>query len=424
LSVSTVLLKRRALATAGALARHVPADRAQLFAFVASPAVRSDPWALYRRLHRNGPIRPTAGQAWLVASHAGVLQVLRHPGTSVDESLGRGQPPSDDGPFATLVGRSLLFTDPPDHARLRRLVARAFSPRTVETLRPRVEALVDGTLARLRPAGSADLMAELALPLPVTVICELLGVPEAERPRFLAWARHLGPRLDLSLFREPAVERRGDEAAVELAAFLDELVADPARRDPGGLLAALVSVEADGDRLDRAEVVRLCALLLVAGFETTTNLIGNGLYALLRHLDQLRRVRDGDADPEIAVEELLRYEGPVQFTQRVLMDDVELDGHEIPARTLVALLVGAANRDPAVFRDPDRLDVGRDPNPHLAFSGGIHHCLGAALARLEASITIPAVLRALPELRLAARPSWRDTFVLRGLSALPLAWRT
>jgi cytochrome P450 len=420
----TATLKRQALAGAGLVAGRVPVDSAQLFAFMASPAVRANPWPLYRRLHQRGPVRPGPYDAWLVASHAGVKQVLRHPAASVDEWLAVGLTGTrPTGPFSALMGRSLLWTDPPDHARLRQLVSRAFTPRRVDALRPRVESLIDDALARLRPLGSADLLAELAYPLPVAVICELLGMPGGERPRLLRWARHLAPRLDLSPFRDPEQNRLGDQAAVELAAFLDELIDDPSRRSPDGLLSALVAVEEAGDRLELAEVVSLCALLLVAGFETTANLVGNGLLALLRHPDQLARVRDGTVDPAVAVEELLRYEGPVQFTQRVLLEDLDVGGQHVPSRTLVALLIGAANRDPSVFADPDRLDVGRQPNPHLAFSSGIHHCLGAALARLEAAVTIPAVLRSLPGLRLAARPRCRDTFVLRGLRSLPVAWR-
>lgn len=422
----TMTMKQRALAGAGAVARYVPRDDVQLFAFVASARVRSDPWRLYQRLHRNGPVRPVPYEGiWLVGSHASVVQVLRHTTTSVDESLAAGQEAVDrTSPFSELMGRTLLFTDPPDHARLRRLVARAFTPKTVDALRPRVESLVEGMVHRLRPAGSADLLAEIALPLPVAVICDLLGVPEVERPRMLRWARHLAPRLDISVFRDAEKERLGDEAALGLVAFLEELATDPSRRDPDGLLAALVAVEEDGDRLDRDEVVALCGLLLVAGFETTTNLVGNGLYALLRHPEQLARLRDGEVDPSTAVEELLRYDGPVQFSQRVLLEHVELDGQRIPERTLVALLIGAANRDPAVFPHPDVLDLGRDPNPHLAFSTGVHHCLGAALARLEAAVTITTLLSTLPDLRLAARPRWRNTFVLRGLTSLPVRWRS
>lgn len=421
------MMKRKALSSAGAVARYVPRDNAQLFAFIANSKVRSQPWALYQRLHARGPVRPIRYEGvWLVGSHAGVTAVLRHPTTSVDESLATGMQGSFDrtGPFTVLMERTLLFTDPPDHARLRRLVARAFTPRTMERLQPWVEALVDQRLARLRPSGSADLLAELALPMPVEVICELLGIPEAERGPILGWARDIAPRLDISLFRDEGKERRGDAAATALAAFLGEIVADPGRRDPEGLLAALVAVEEAGDRLDRDEVVALGALLLVAGFETTANVIANGLLALLRAPEQLARVRDGAVAPATAAEELLRFAGPVQFTQRVLLEDLELDGQRIPERTLIALLVGAANRDPLVFTEPDRLDVGRDPNPHLSFSSGIHHCLGAALARMEIAVAVPRILQALPDLRLAATPRWRDTFVLRGLTALPVAWRT
>jgi cytochrome P450 len=425
MATSTAALKRRALAATGSAARHIPGDRAQLFAFMASPAVRADPWAFYRRLHERGPVRPGPYDTWMVASHAGVSHVLRQAATSVDERLARRQHQVDrSGPFMSVVGRSLLFTDPPDHARLRRLVSHTFTPRRIETLRPRIETLVRDMLTHLRPAGSADLLAELAVPLPVAVICELLGVPETERHRMLRWARHLGPRLDISFFLDPERTRLGDRAAAETAAFLDELLTYPSRRHDNGLLAALAAVEHDGDRLDRAEVVALGVLLLVAGFETTANLVGNGLLALFDHPDQLALVRDAEVDPPGAVEELLRYDGPVQFTQRVLLEDLTLDGHQIPARTLVALFVSAANRDPSVFTEPDRLDVTRHPNLHVAFSSGIHHCLGAALARLEATITIPAVLQSLPNLRLAARPRWRDTFVLRGLRSLPVTWRT
>lgn len=415
-------LKHGALALVGRAAAKVPSDRAQLFAFMASPTVRAHPWALYQRLHGRGPIRPTGyAGSWLVASHAGVSQVLRAPHVSVDEAV--AFPGLDQSsPFSRLILRSMLFQDPPDHTRLRRLVARAFTPRTVEQLRPRVEELVDARLAALRPAGTADLLQELALPLPVAVICELLGVPERERSRFLRWAQHLAPRLDIDLFRDEERNRLGDAAAAELTTFLSELVEHADRRDPDGLLSALVALEDDGDQLSRDEIVSMAALLLVAGFETTTNLIGNGLVALLDAPEQLVRLRDGEVDASVAVDELLRFAGPVQFAQRILTEDVELAGHDIPARTLVALLVGAANRDPLVFDEPDRLDVGRRPNPHLSFSAGIHHCLGAALAKLEAEIAMPAILRQLPDLRTTAPLEWRPTFVLRGLLRLPVAW--
>jgi cytochrome P450 len=314
-------IKRTAVAAVGRVAARVPHDGAQLFAFVASPSVRTNPWPLYARLHDRGAVRPTRyGGVWLVASHAGIDRLVRSPLTSVDESRAIGMPPIDHrGAFSQLMARALLFIDTPDHTRLRRLVARAFTPRTVDALRPRVETLVDESLARLRPAGHGDLIAELALPLPVAVICELLGVPERERARFVAWGRHLGPRLDIDLFRDDERNRLGDQAAAELSTFLNELIDDAGRRDPDALLSQLVAVEEDGDRLGRDEVVALAVLLLVAGFETTTNLIGNGVLALLQHPDQLARVRDGEVDAATAVDELLRFAGPVQFAQRVLL---------------------------------------------------------------------------------------------------------
>ena len=417
-------IKSGALAAVGRVASYVPVDSVQLFSFISSPSVRAEPWRLYRRLHASGGVIDTRFQVTVLASHTGAWDLLRHPETSVQERLAEGIdfPDEPSGDFERLIGRTLLFIDPPDHARLRRLVSRAFTPRTVEALRPRVEAMVDDLLAPVRSAGRAEMMQTLALPLPVAVICELLGVLEADRPQFVAWARDLAPRLDVSLFRDEAKQRRGDEAAAGLERFLGALVDDPDRRVPGALIDSLVAVEESDDRLTRDEVIALAVLLLGAGFETTTNLIGNGLLALLDNPEQLARVRDDQVDPAVMVDELLRYDGPVQFTQRVPLVDVEAGGRVFPARRLIAVLLGAANRDPAAFDDPDRLDVGRQSNPHLSFSSGIHHCIGASLARLEAGVAIPAVVRALPELRLDGRPRRRNTFVLRGLDTLPVAW--
>jgi cytochrome P450 len=321
------------------------------------------------------------------------------------------------------MDRSLLFTDPPDHTRLRRLVSRAFTPKTVDRLREPVEAMVADRLAQLRPRGQADLIADFALPFPVAVICELLGLPQSEREAFTAWGRAVAPRLDIDLFRDDEVDRAGDEAATAMVRYFDDLLDHPERCDPEGLIPALVAAQDDDERMDRLEVIALCGLLLVAGFETTTNLIGNGIHSLLQQPDQLAAWRDDRVDPALAVDELLRHDGPVQFTQRVLLEDYELDGHLMESRSLVALLVGAGNRDPKVFDDPDRLDLSRRPNPHLSFSSGIHYCLGAALARLEAELAVPAILRALLQLELDGRPQRRQTFVLRGFTELPIRWR-
>jgi cytochrome P450 len=418
-------LKQRALATVGSVARHVPHDGAQIFAFVASPRVRSHPWALYQRLHRRGPIREGPYGIRIVASHAGITSVLRDAPTSVDETQAEGLSGTGEereSEFGKLIEKTLLFTDPPDHSRLRRLVSRSFTPRTVERLREPVAELVAKRLAELRARGRADLITDFALPFPVEVICELLGLPTSERDRFIAWGRALAPRFDIDLFRGEEVNRLGNEAAGAMVAYFDDLLDHPERCDHEGLVPALVAAQDDDDRLDRMEVIALCVLLLIAGFETTTNLIGNGIHSLLQHPDQLSAWRDDRVDPALAVDELLRHDGPVQFTQRVLLDDFELAGHILPARSLAALLVGAGNRDPKVFADPDRLDLSRSPNPHLAFSTGIHHCLGAALARLEAELAIPALLRELPDLALDGKPLWRQTFVLRGATSLPIRW--
>jgi unspecific monooxygenase len=418
-------LKQRALASVGNVVRHVPHDGAQIFSFVASPKVRTDPWALYQRLHRRGPVRKGPYGLWLVASHAGITSILRDAPTTVDESQAEGIPGNTgdkETPFGKLIDKTLLFTDPPDHSRLRRLVSRSFTPRTVTRLREPVAELVAKQLAELRPRGRADLIADFALPLPVAVICELLGLPQSERERFMAWGRALAPRFDIDLFRSEEVNRLGDEAATAMVEYFDDLLDHPERCDPEGLVPALVTAQDDDDRLDRMEVIALCGLLLLAGFETTTNLIGNGVHSLLQQPDQLAAWRDDRVDPALAVDELLRHDGPVQFTQRVLLDDVELEGNAMTSKSLIALLIGAGNRDPKVFDDPDRLDLARNPNPHLSFSTGIHHCLGAALARLEAELAVPALLRELPGLELAARPTWRQTFVLRGFTELPIRW--
>jgi len=416
-------LKQRALATVGNVVRYVPHDGAQMFSFVASPKVRTEPWTLYQRFHRRGTVRQGPYGLWLVASHAGITSVLRDASTTVDESRAEGFGGGDTHTeFGKLISKTLLFTDPPDHSRLRRLVSRSFTPRTVERLRTPVAELVAKQLAELRPRGRADLIADFALPLPVAVICELLGLPPSQRDQFIAWGRDLAPRFDIDLFRDDEVNRRGDAAAAALVAYFDDVLDHPERCDPEGLVPALIAARDDDDRLDRMQVIALCALLLLAGFETTTNLIGNGVQSLLQAPDQLAAWRDDRVDPALAVDELLRHDGPVQFTQRVLLEDFELEGHVMPAFSLIALLIGAGNRDPKVFEDPDHLDLSRSPNPHLSFSTGIHHCLGAALARLEAELAVPALLRELPGLELDGKPRWRETFVLRGCTELPIRW--
>lgn len=411
------------MAATGAAARYIPVQQAQLFSFVASARTRARPWPLYRRLHRRGAVIQTPYMGtWVVGSHRGITELLRSPSTSVIESKAEGLPPARQSDFGDLMSSTLLFTDPPDHTRLRKLVSRAFTPRRTEQMRTAVEAIADELIADLRPAGSADLMSQFAIPFPLRVICELLGIPPAERSHFVHIAARLAPRLDVSLWRDSEMEQRADQAAIELRNHLYELISTPGRRDPDGLLSALTEVHEDGDSLSADEIVAMCALLLMAGFETTSNLIGNSIVALASLPEQRLRLANSEGASERAVEELLRFAGPVQLAQRVTLEDTCVEGKQIPARRLVILLLAAGNRDPRVFDLPDSIDLDRDPNPHLAFSAGAHYCLGAALARLEASVALPALYRALPGLRPIGKPRWRGSFVLRGLSSLPVAW--
>jgi cytochrome P450 len=402
--------------------RRLPSADAQVLALVAGPQVRADPWAVYRRLRETRPVYRSRLGAWIVASHAGVAAVLRHPAVSVDESRSKGSDNPTPDAFSGLLNRTMLFRDPPDHDRLRRLVSRAFTPRRIEELRPRVEALTARRLDALASRGGADLLADLAYPLTVDVICELLGIPSGARAHFPTWAVALAARMDIEAVRTPHIEQQGNIAATEFAAFIDGLITDPRRRVRGGLIDSLVAAEEEGERLTHDEVISTCALLVFAGHETTANLLGNGVLTLLRHPDQLRELRAGNVSMSSAVEELLRYDGPVQFTQRIALADLDIDGHTIPAGEVVALLIGSANRDEAVFADAQCLDLARDPNPHLALSFGIHACLGAALARMEVAVVLAQLIERCSELRLAGRPRWRDTFVVRGLRSLPITW--
>jgi cytochrome P450 len=317
----------------------------------------------------------------------------------------------------------MLFRDPPDHIRLRALVSKAFTPRVVETLRPRVQAITDRLLYRVAGAGRMDVIEDLAYPLPVTVISELLGVPVGDNDLVKGWSRDVARALDaIALPVGPDVIERGRHASDEMTAYFRSLLEERRRRPGPDLLSGLVEAEEAGDRLTEMELLATCILLYVAGHETTVNLIGNGVLALLRHPAEWRRLRDGPALLPGAVEELLRYDGPVQRTGRMAARDAEISGVAIPAGTLVLGLVGAANRDPAQFVEPDRLDVTRDEPRHLAFGSGIHYCLGAPLARLEAQVAIGTVLRRFPGLALdVERPAWRPSSTLRGLEALPVA---
>lgn len=383
-----------------------------------SPAFRANPYPFYEMLRAFAPIfywEPWG--MWFLTAYEDCHALLR------DDRFGHlplsvaAAPPSQRALWQ-MQTNWLLTMNPPDHTRLRGLVQKAFTPRAVAQLRDTVQRLTDDLLDRMADKGQVDVIADLAHPLPVAVICAMLGVPVADQGRFDGWSAALVRSLDLT--DDPAVYNRASVAAAEMTAYFDGLLAERRAQPRADILSALVAAEEAGDRLTTEELFGTCALLLVAGHETTVNLIGNGTLALLRHPDQWQRLRDEPGLAGSAVEELLRYDSPVQLTSRAALGDVTYKGHHFPRGTFVTFLLGAANHDPAVFADPARLDLGRANNRHLAFGGGIHYCLGAPLARLEGEIALGTLARRLPKLALAGGPPvYRDNVALRGLEALP-----
>jgi pimeloyl-[acyl-carrier protein] synthase len=381
-------------------------------------AVMADPYPYYRRMREEDPVHwNDTVRAWFLTRHADVVELLRDDRFSADRTRSeRFRPPP---PHRRRPGRSMLVLDPPDHTRLRNLVNKAFTPRTVERLRPRVEAIAAEILDRIDGGDGFDLVRDFAYPLPVIVIAEMLGVPAADRAAFQQWSAVLVRGLD------PLVSDEEQEVVFDARdALLDYLrgVLMQRRREPqDDMLTSLIAAEENGDIFSEGELLAMCNLLLVAGHETTVNLLGNGALALLENPDQLDRLR---RDPDLvgtAVDELLRYTSPVQWTGRVAAAEIELGGRTIQPPQSVIGILGAANRDPQVFPDPDRLDLGRHPNPHVAFGRGIHFCLGAPLAHLEAEVAMPMLLERFPRLRMAGKPEQRPTWVLRGLRRLPVA---
>jgi cytochrome P450 len=310
----------------------------------------------------------------------------------------------------------MLNTDPPDHTRLRSLVSKAFTPRSVEALRPRVEQLVDEMVERCAAKGTFDVIREIAYPLPVIIIAEMLGIPPEDREQFKTWSDDIATTVGMPNLDD---ERRARAAQRALRDYLAPILQDRRREPREDLLSALAAAEDEGDKLTLMEVHATVALLLVAGNETTTNLIGNGLRALLQHRDQFHRLR---AHPEMigtAVEEMLRYDSPVQGTSRFTLEDTEVNGHPVKAGQQVFLFIGAANRDPEQFPDPETFDIGREDTRHLSFGNGIHYCLGAPLARIEAPAALNALVQRFPNMRLATDElKWGDNIVLRGLTEL------
>ncbi len=401
-------------------------DPADALALLMSPAGRVDPYPTYERLRAHGPVVQAGPVFYVVTGYAEADAILRDARFGVMDDALRDQfmPGWRESPAVLSISRSMLRTNPPDHSRMRRLAAGAFTPRRIAAMRGVVEAqadaLIDGMLAAGRGGAPVDFMAAFAYPLPVGVICALLGVPAADRPLFRRWATDLTGVLEPEITPdELAVADRG---AAELRAYFSELVAARRRVPADDLTTALVQAhDADGERLSGDELLANLIVLLVAGFETTTNLLGNGLVALLGHPAAAAALRE---HPEFApgyIDELLRYDSPVQLTSRMSTAPSRHGGVDLPPESWIIVMLGAANRDPGRFPEPARFDPWRPQVHPLSFGAGPHYCLGAALARLEAQVAFPLLLRRLPELALAGRPERRVRLTLRGFATLPVA---
>jgi cytochrome P450 len=392
-----------------------------------SPAWRRDPYPFYRRLRETAPdYRSPLLGVTVLTRYDDVSSVLRDPRFSVRRTESRMfqrlNPFAELSPeFQSMIERNLLMLDPPDHTRLRGLVAKAFTPRVVESLRPRVEALVEDLLDRAAPHGEMELVRDFAEPLPVIVIAELLGLPREDRAAFKRWADELAVLVDPVAIVGGLGRVQG--AFDEFCAYLRAVFAARRAAPRDDLISALVAAEERGDSLSEAELISTLILILGAGHETTTNLLGNAVLALLRNPDERKRLQDDPSLCESAVEEFLRYDSPVQATDRMAKEDLHAAGALVREGEFAVLLLGAANRDPARFAEPDRLDLARRDNHHLAFGQGVHFCLGATLARLEARAAISALLRRFPDFDGAHDPPLRRSTTLRGPASLPLVTR-
>ncbi|MCT7351236.1 cytochrome P450 [Streptomyces sp. 15-116A] len=388
------------------------------------PAFLADPYPAYAELRARGRVHyfePT--NQWLVPHHADVSALLRDRRLGrtylhrfTHEEFGRTPPPPEHEPFHTLNDHGMLDLEPPDHTRIRRLVSKAFTPRTVERLKPYVERLAGELVDGLVEAGGGDLLRDVAEPLPVAVIAEMLGIPEADRGPLRPWSADICGMYELNPSQEAAA--KAVRASVEFSDYLRELIAER-RKEPGDdLISGLIAAHDEDDRLTEQEMISTCVLLLNAGHEATVNATVNGWWALFRNPDQLAALRADHSLIPSAVEELMRYDTPLQLFERWVLDEIEIDGTVIPRGAEIAMLFGSANHDPAVFADPARLDLTRRDNPHISFSAGIHYCIGAPLARIELAASMGALLKKAPNLTLTEDPKRKPNFVIRGLEGL------
>ncbi|MFG2450333.1 cytochrome P450 [Streptomyces sp. NPDC048512] len=388
------------------------------------PAFVADPYPAYEELRARGRVHhyePT--NQWLVPRHADVSALLRdrrlgrtYQHRFTHEDFGRTPPPPEQEPFHVLNDHGMLDLEPPDHTRIRRLVSKAFTPRTVERLKPYVEGLAGELVGRLVEAGGGDLLTDVAEPLPVAVIAEMLGIPESDRAPLRPWSADICGMYELNPSEEVAA--RAVRASVEFTEYLRVLI-EARRKEPADdLISGLIAAHDAGDRLTEQEMISTCVLLLNAGHEATVNSTVTGWWNLFRHPAQLADLRADHTLIPSAVEELLRYDTPLQLFERWVLDDIEIDGTTVPRGAEIAMLFGSANRDAEVFASPDTLDLSRAENPHISFSAGIHYCIGAPLARIELAASMSALLTRAPGLRLTEEPVRKPGFVIRGLEGL------
>ncbi|GII20999.1 cytochrome P450 [Planosporangium mesophilum] len=385
---------------------------------LADPALRADPYPLLAQLREASPLSLMDGALVVTGRHRDLAAILRHQNASSERQRSMVAP--SGVPTGAL---SFLSLDPPDHTRLRRLVSSAFTPRVIAALRPRVTEVVDALFARVAEQGRMDVVDDLAYPLPVQIISEMLGVPREDDEQFRVWSGLLARALDPQ-FADPDPQRMAgaETARDEFDRYFSRLIAQRRAHPREDLLSLLVHAESEGDKLTESELLATCVLLLVAGHETTTNLIANAVLALLRNPDQLDALRARPELVEGCTEETLRYDAPVQLTTRVARGPLPVGDLELPEGGVVLMLIAAANRDPDVFDDPDRFDITRKPGGHLAFAAGIHFCLGAGLARLESAVVLDAFARRIVAPRLLGPVEYKANFTLRGPARLDVGF--
>ena len=388
-----------------------------------SPSVYTDPYPTYERLRDKDPVHwSPLMDSWVFSRYKHVDSILRDHKRFSNDPAKRGNPSHINEAFDLQNQPSMLFRDPPDHTRLRALVSRAFTPAVIEGLAGHIRAIADDLLDQVDDPAGFDLMEAIAAPLPVIVIAELLGVPVEDRPQFQIWSRHRARGLEPNI--SPEERRMVGEAGRELDQYFLGIIDQRRQAPQDDLISALVAAEEAGDKLSEGELLAMLRLLLIAGNETTTKLIGNGMLALLRNPEQLEALRQSPDLMPSAIEELLRYDAPVQLDIRVALEDMEFDGRHVKQGQGIIVLLGSANRDPEMFSEPQRLDLSRQEANHIAFGRGIHHCLGASLARLEGRLTFEALLERFTDIRMQTeRPVFRDNIILRGLEVLPVSAR-